>query len=176
MFSHAVTAFITEQQASRFLEECLIGSAVFDKHPEEMNFGPHVWTFHPHCVQHTIGKHLSHCLCLAALNCCVRRLGNCWTESRQRLDTTSQILQRLTLEIKYLGFLHIYTPSCWKATQAVSKSVHFANPNSFHNLSSLTHLRGKWIDKTLLNFRLLLSSCAEMKSASLNGHCSFFQL
>ncbi len=54
MFSHAVTAFITEQQASRFLEECLIGSAVFDKHPEEMNFGPHVWTFHPHCVQHTL--------------------------------------------------------------------------------------------------------------------------
>lgn len=71
MFSQAATAFITEQQASRFLEECLIGSAVFDKHPEEMNFSPHVWTSHPHCVQHTIGKHLSHCLCLAVLNCCV---------------------------------------------------------------------------------------------------------
>lgn len=93
-------------------------------------------------------------------------MGDCRTESRQLLGTTSQILQRLTQEIKYLGFLHIYTSSWWKATQAVSKSVQFANPNSYYNLSSLTHLRGKWIDKSPFNFRWLLSSCAEMKSAS----------
>ncbi len=92
MFSHAVTAFITEQQASRFLEECLIGSAMFDKLPEEMNFGPHVWTFHPHCVQHTIGKHLSHCLCLAALNCFARQ----WGIAGQKADNVLARLRRFS--------------------------------------------------------------------------------
>jgi len=88
MFSQAVTAFITEQQASRFLEECLIGSALFDKHPEEMNFSPHGLAIP--IVSSTKLVNISHIVFVWLCRIAVCPVGDCRTDFPDSLKINSR--------------------------------------------------------------------------------------